>query len=248
MTVHRFYILDRLSPNASGRLSAEQARQAGKVLRLRPGDEIVVFDGTGSEYTGTLAEADRDGWEFATDEGRWPEREPRLRLTVGIALIRNERFELAVQKLTELGVTRIVPLAAERSVISYSDARRWHNRRARLERIVIEAAEQSERVTLPDLDAPLTVSEFLGRNAEMDIIALVERTGTTPLGAIRPGGQVALMIGPEGGWAPREVEQIGAAGATLANMGALILRAETAAIVAAGHLIIASATEGSSTS
>lgn len=247
MTIHRFYIAEALAPGSRGQLGPEQARQARKVLRLRPGDAISVFDGSGREYTATLGEPERDAWEFTTGEIRQPEREPSLRLIVGLAMIRNERFELAVQKLTELGVAGIVPLITERGVISYGDARRWQNRRARLERIVIEAAEQSERVTLPDLGAPLTVSEFLGQFAEVGIIALVERTGTTPLGAIRPTGEAVLMVGPEGGWTPQEIEQIAASGATLASMGNLILRAETAAIVGAGYLIVASATEGTST-
>jgi 16S rRNA (uracil1498-N3)-methyltransferase len=235
MTLHRFLVVDQIASGATGWLSEEQTRQARRVLRLRAGDEIVVFDGSGAEAIASLANRDGTGWQFRAGDLTRPLREPPIHLTVGLSLIRNERFDLAVQKLTELGVAQIVPLAVEHSVVSYADARKWEKRRARLERIIVEAAEQSERVTLTKLYDPLSMSGFLEMHGKVPIIALVERTRGCPLSSLDPGDNPVLAIGPEGGWSPNELDLLSEHSVRQASLGGLILRAETAAIVAAGY-------------
>jgi 16S rRNA (uracil1498-N3)-methyltransferase len=244
MTTHRFYVREPLESGGVGRLRGDQARQARRVLRLWRGAEIVVFDGTGHEYLARLEEPERDSWAFSIGDATRPEREPALRLIVGLAVLRNERFDMAIQKLTELGVAGIVPLMTERSMISYDDALAWEKRRTRLERITIEAAEQSERTTLPELHEPLNPAEFLEHHQEADIIALVERTSSAHLAELRPTSPAALLIGPEGGWAETELDAFARHAATTASLGALILRAETAAIVGAGLLLLRPAAAG----
>jgi 16S rRNA (uracil1498-N3)-methyltransferase len=239
MTVHRFFVPDLDREAGEGRLSEEQSRQASRVLRLAVGDTLCVFDGSGLEYDARLADLDKRVWRFEFAAGRRPGREPSLALTVGLALIRNERFDLAVQKLTELGVSAIVPLSAERSVISYADARIWAKRRARIHRIVVEAAEQAERTTLPVVHAPQTVEEFLKHTHGMDAIALVERRTDNGLDCqALQGERQALLVGPAGGWSPAELELI-ERDARPASLGRLILRSETAAIAGASFLLLA---------
>jgi 16S rRNA (uracil1498-N3)-methyltransferase len=163
-----------------------------------------------------------------------PEREPTLNLRVGLALLRGERFDLAVQKLTEIGVARITPLAADRCVVSFPVAADWERRADRLLRVAREASEQSERVTIPRIDAPLSLAAFLGTG---QTICLVERAEAPPLAALPLQNAMSLAIGPEGGWSANERAAMGEAQAIEAGLGRLILRAETAAIVSAGTLL-----------
>lgn len=194
----------------------------------------MLFDGSGVEADAEIEVHGKDAVTFSVLSVSSPRREPPTRLTVGLALLRGERFEIAVQKLTEIGVTRIVPLTTERSVVSFDVARQWSQRRARIERIMREAAEQSERVTLLEIDTPHAPSEFF---SQQPTIALVERADAMPLADIAVETTMAIAIGPEGGWSVREIAVIDDLGCTQASLGRLIYRAETAAIVAAGTLV-----------
>jgi 16S rRNA (uracil1498-N3)-methyltransferase len=194
----------------------------------------MLFNGTGVEAEATLEVHARDAVNYHVLNTSIPDREPPLRLTVGLALLRGERFEIAVQKLTELGVERIVPLAAERSVVSFDVAREWQRRHERYARIMREAAEQSERVTLVAIDPPVAPAEFF---RQQPTIVLVERANALPIANIALRADMAVAIGPEGGWSQRELTEIDEAASEHGSLGTLIYRAETAAIVAAGTLI-----------
>ena len=230
MSVPRFHIATRLVAGEVVTLATEQAKQLRKVLRQQIGAQVVLFDGSGAEAMACVISLEANVATCLVEELCWPQREPACCLTVGLALIRPANFELAAQKLTELGVARIVPLAAERSVVSYPDARDWAGRAARLQRIAREAAEQSERVTLPEIVQPQDLRSFLDAQP---VIALVERSAALLLAAREPADAVVLAIGPEGGWSPTERAWIEAHAAATASLGNLILRAETAAIAAA---------------
>jgi 16S rRNA (uracil1498-N3)-methyltransferase len=234
MTTPRFFVPDPLHPGAEGTLSTAQSRQVSQVLRLKSEDRVALFDGTGVEADASISGLSGGIASFTVLGVDRPDRSPPVDLTVGLAALRGDRFEVAVQKLTELGVKRIVPLSTDRSVISFNDARAWARRLERLQRIVIEAAEQCERVTLPEVAEPATLAEFL---IQQPVIALVERTRSSMLLDIESGASAAIAIGPEGGWSPGEIAAIERDAHAAASMGRLILRAETAAIVAAGTII-----------
>lgn len=236
MRIHRFYVDGPLAPDATVSLAREQARQARAVLRLGPGDTIELIDGTGVVATALLSVVERDAAQARVQSLRGSSDETPLDLTVGLALLRGERFDLAVQKLTEIGVRRIVPLSARHCVVSYAVDREWERRATRLRRIAIEAAEQAERVTVPLIAAPSSVDQFLADHGSVSIV-LVERRPDVPLLMDVPiGRSAAIMVGPEGGWDESERAAI-TASAREASLGPLILRAETAAIVAAGSLM-----------
>lgn len=234
MGVPRFHVSGALSPGGQAEFDDEQAHQARSVLRLRPGDAVVVFDGSGAEGKAVVTTMTRGVVAYEVQSVERPEREPPLRLRVGLALLRGERFDMAVQKLTEIGVDRITPLAADRSVVSFPDAADWERRAARLERIAREAAEQSERVSLPIIDAPLTLGALL---RDGPVACLVERDDALPAGALGLGRAMTIAVGPEGGWSPAERSLMLTQGAGQMSLGRLILRSETAAIVAAGTLL-----------
>jgi 16S rRNA (uracil1498-N3)-methyltransferase len=230
----RFYVRYALQAGAIGALTPDQTRQARSVLRLGAGSRVALFDGSGVEAIARILVPLQAGATWEVESVTRPLREPPLRLTVGLALLRGERFEVALQKLTELGVTRICPLSAERSVVSFDVACAWERKLERFQRIVQQAAEQSERVTIPSIDAPVPLGEFL---QTQPAVVLVER-GTHPsLAGVPLLPSMALAVGPEGGWSERELQSIARDAAGTASLGRLILRAETAAIVAAGTLI-----------
>ena len=233
MALHRFFVSDKLSEGAIGQLDERQARQTFSVLKLRNGDRIVVFDGGGAEAEAVIRGITRRDVHFEVGGLNYPSREPDLALTVGLSLLRGDRFEVAAQKLTEIGVRRIVPLASERCVVSFSDARDWKKRAVRYDRIIIEALEQSERVTIVDLTQPTSVQDFLSQHA---VIALVERGQDASISSAPLQPEMALAVGPEGGWSEHELDLIEER-STTASLGRLILRAETAAIVSAGTLL-----------
>ena len=233
MTLHRFMVESSLVQDQSGVLDEQQSRQAVSVLRLREGDPLVLFDGSGAEASAVIAHIDKRAVTYRVHDVSRPDREPELDLTVGLALLKGDRYELALQKLTEIGVSAVVPIRAERCVVSYRDARDWEKRAVRYRKIIVEALEQSERVRDLRLDEPVHLEEFLSRQPT---IALVERGRRIPISMIEPGDQLAIAIGPEGGWSAHELRLI-EQHAQMASLGSLILRAETAAIVAAGTLV-----------
>lgn len=234
MAPPRFFVQEPLRSKAPGTLSTAQSRQVSQVLRLKIGDALTLFDGSGAEARARMSGLSGGIASFEVVDVDHPDRSPPVDLTVGLAALRGDRFEVAVQKLTELGVSRIVPLSTDRSVISFNDARAWARRLERLQRIVVEAAEQCERVTLPVVAEPATLEEFL---IQQPVIALVERSYSSTLLDVGARSPVAIAIGPEGGWSPGEIAAIERHALATASLGRLILRAETAAIVAAGTII-----------
>jgi 16S rRNA (uracil1498-N3)-methyltransferase len=152
-------------------------------------------------------------------------------ITLVQSLLKHDHFELVVQKATELGVRRIVPLVAERCVVAVKPEG-VSRRLERWRRIAIEASEQSGRASLPVIEPPRRLEEIEAELGSYRAILLWEGVEAPPLAALElePETPVLLLVGPEGGWAPGEVEQLRAAGAELASLGPLILRSETAAI------------------
>jgi 16S rRNA (uracil1498-N3)-methyltransferase len=194
-------------------LAAGDRHHLERVLRLRAGDELTVSDGAGRWRRCRFGAALDPIGPIEVDAVSVPE------ITVAFALVKGDRPEWVVQKLTELGVDRIVPFIAERSVVQWDDEKavRHHER---LVTIAREAAMQSRRSRLPDI-APVTA---FGEIARSPGAALADRGGDPPT-----LGHRVVLIGPEGGWSDAER----AAGLPVVTLGPTILRSETAAIAAA---------------
>ena len=193
-------------------LRDDDRHHLSRVLRVRDGDALTVSDGRGRWR------ACRFGAELEPLGAVVADEQPSPALAVGFALVKGERPELVVQKLTELGIDRIVPFVAARSVVRWDDAKaaRAHER---LEAVAREAAMQSRRTWLPTVTPVATFADVAVAGA-----ALCESGGAPPSLATP-----TLLVGPEGGWAP---EELGAGLPTVA-LGPTVLRAETAAIAAA---------------
>ena len=222
--MHRFH-----APVADGRarFSRAQLHQIRHVLRLSDGDRLAVFDGCGGEWLAEL-QGDRAQLVRTIDQSV----EPRTRLTLYQALIRPANFELILQKATELGVARFVPFTSERTVVSGERPARWRT-------ILTEAAEQSGRRIVPEVASLLTFDEAIADATKQGVPFMPwERADRPRLASVhRPSAELALIVGPEGGFSEAEVDRARARGVVTVTLGRRILRAETAAIVAAGLLL-----------
>jgi 16S rRNA (uracil1498-N3)-methyltransferase len=194
------------------RLSAEDHHHLARVVRLRHGDSVTVSDGAG-KWRGACLGAGPE-LEAATDAVA--DRRPAPPITVAFALVKGERPELTVQKLTELGIDRLIPFVAERGVVRW-DATKIERQAGRLADIARHAAMQCRRTWLPQIDRATTFAEVAG----LPGAALADLGGDPP--SLR---RSTVLVGPEGGWAPSEQ----AAGLPRVRIGANVLRAETAAI------------------
>jgi 16S rRNA (uracil1498-N3)-methyltransferase len=225
-------------------LSGEETRHARDVLRLQSGDEIFVFDGAGREFHCIIQTINRDSTELMViAEVASTRPESSLNLTLAIALLKGEKFDLVIQKATELGVKRIVPVDTERADVRLRDNEGAHKRVARWRRIALEAAKQTGRAHVPEIVAPLTsklllTSEAAGKEISTNVTRLMfsERDGRSLSEATNSfAGQpteIVALVGPEGGWTYEEIELAREGSWEIVTLGGRTLRAETAAIVA----------------
>ena len=214
-------------------LDDDDAHHLGRVLRLRPGTEVCATDGQGGWRSTTFTGGDR--LEAAGEVQHQPRPEPLL--TVAFAPVKGDRPELVVQKLTEVGVDRIVPLVTARSVVRW-DGDRAAKQMERLRRVAREACGQCRRLWLPQVgldgagsDGPVTPAAL--QAALGTVGTVLGEPGGGPLAA----GDRTVLVGPEGGWSPEELAGATAAGAGTRTLGPHVLRAETAAIVAGALLV-----------
>jgi 16S rRNA (uracil1498-N3)-methyltransferase len=237
----RRFLVERVSDNAA-ELRGEDARHLARVLRAEAGQQYEVSDGTGV-YLAEIAAVETERVIFRVIEALDTPPAP-VRLTLFAALIKFDRFEWMVEKATELGVVAIVPVNAGRSNKGLLEAAR--KRAERWRRIAHESSQQARRLGPPEIGEPMAMAAAIARGGAAGAglrYFLDERPGALPLlPAIPPPGErrgsdsVALATGPEGGWTDAERAAAIAAGWTPVSLGPLILRAETAAITAAGML------------
>lgn len=233
MSTFRLFSPVRLSANARLSLDGEQARYVGRVLRLRAGDPLTVFDGGGGEFSATINKVTRN--ELILDVGEHfainTESPLRIRLVQGIS--RGERMDIVVQKATELGVFRISPVLTDYSVVKLPPDRAA-KRRAHWQKVARSACEQCRRNVVPAIDAPQSLDDWFADNAAADETRLI-LTAQAPdtMAAIEPpGSELTILIGPEGGFSQAELERAAAAGLQAVRLGPRVLRTETAALAA----------------
>jgi 16S rRNA (uracil1498-N3)-methyltransferase len=220
-------------------LTGDEHRHVGRVLRARVGDRLTLFDGAGGEVEGRVARVERGEIELELGARRMVAG-PATPLTLLVAVPRGARMDFLVEKTVELGVARIIPVIAERSVVRL-DAEA--NRGARWEKIAREAARQCGRADVPVIAAPAPLGAALVDGAlPARRLALFEGEKTRSLGAELAGAgpvATALLVGPEGGFGAAEIAAARDAGFTSVGLGPRILRVETAAI--AGLALLAGA-------
>lgn len=218
-------------------LGPDEARHLREVLRLSAGDEVFLFDGEGHEFQCLITEARRNSAAVnVLAEVSPAQPESPLDLTLAVALLKGEKFDLVVQKATELGVTRVIPIITARADIRLRDASDADKRVARWQRIAVEAAKQSGRARVPAVQTPQKFRTLLQEAREVAALILMfsERGGGSLAAALntrKSPGPVTAVVGSEGGWTDDEINEAGAVGSQIVTLGGRILRAETAALV-----------------
>jgi len=233
MTRRRFFIPPDRIRNGIAILTADQAHHLRSVLRLRAGDDVELFDGEGNAYSGKVERHESEVRVTALERIPLLERHG-ARLILAPALIRMERFEWLLEKGTELGVDRFLPLETRFSSVRIPPAGR-QRRLERWQRIVREASKQCRRLSVPEVHAPLPVTDVLTCR-EYAACARFLLNGRAPERLSAAAGTVLLCIGPEGGWHGSEVEAAEANGWRVVRLGPGVLRAETAGLAAVAIL------------
>jgi len=226
----RFHVPDA-APGARVELPEHTAHHAREVLRLRAGADVAIFDGVGGEWEAVLDEVSRTRVLARLGHPRTARPEPPLRIVLALPPLKGDRMELVIQKATELGVHEIWPVitartdAAGRPALAGSRQERW-------EKVASGASEQCGRAVVPRIESTATLDRLLGQAFDgTRLVFLEDGSGTRPKDWPR-SPKVLCLLGPAGGWDPREVERIREAGFLPAHLGPRVLRAETAAIVA----------------
>jgi len=230
MRLSRIHTWQQLQAGTAVVLEDEVAHYIGKVLRMRPGEQVALFNGRDGEHLAELTQVDKRTVTVQLLEVRACHADPQLRIHLGLGLSRGERMDYAVQKATEAGVTTITPLLTERCEVKIK-GERADNRLQHLERIAISACEQSGRCAVPVLESPVTLQTWLARPRQGACFVLDHR-GAAGLSASTTPTDVTLLIGPEGGLAESEVQTAVAAGFVSTRLGPRVLRTETAPVLA----------------
>jgi 16S rRNA (uracil1498-N3)-methyltransferase len=244
MSLHRFFVSPDVFSGNEVRLEGDLARRLSRVLRLEAGAAVVLLDGSGLEYE-TRLDVVGPHRVTGTVVARRPGRpEPRVRLLLYQSLVKGERFDWVLEKGTELGVAAFVPLLSRRNVARAAPGRLGRPERWR--RVVREAAEQCGRCVLPEVLPAEGLKEALSEAADLRLLPWEEEEALGLAAALRQARPtleaverptVAVLIGPEGGFAADEVALARRAGAQVVSMGRRILRSETAGIIAAAAVL-----------
>lgn len=230
--IPRFHCPGPFLAGATVALPPQAEQHALRALRLRPGDELVLFDGGGGEWPGRLVAAGR-GLRVSLGEWRGVEREAPLALTLAQALATADKMDWVVQKAVELGACAIVPVQARRSVLRLS-GERAEKRLGHWQQVIVSACEQCGRNRLPELADVVDLPHYLAQPAAAHEMRLLLSPGAgIRLSALpRPAGAVTLLVGPEGGFDPDEEAAARAGGFQPVSLGPRVLRTETAGLAA----------------
>lgn len=212
-------------------LPAETAAHGVRVLRLRAGDRVTLFNGEGGEYQATIRRADKRGVAVMVDAHQAVERESLLSITLAQGISKGDRMDYTIQKAVELGVTRIVPLETERTTVRL-DQERVVKRLVHWRRVAISACEQCGRNRVPAILPVMPVAQWCERPvAGLQLVLAPEaKQGLRELPELIQ--EVTLLVGPEGGWADAELRLAERSGYRSLRLGPRVLRTETAPIAA----------------
>ncbi|MGM0594362.1 MAG: 16S rRNA (uracil(1498)-N(3))-methyltransferase [Pseudomonadota bacterium] len=230
MRTPRIFHPQPLASNTTVELNDNAARHVARVLRLGEGAALTLFDGCGGEYPAILASLAKR--RVVVELGQWREHEVEspLRLTLAQGVSKGDRMDFTIQKAVELGVSRIVPLSTERSVVNLK-GERLEKKLAHWRGVIVSACEQCGRNSLPELLPLQRFGDWLGES-EDDVRLLLDHRAEQSVSSVTMTGAATLLIGPEGGISAQERERAYAAGYQGLRLGPRVLRTETAALTA----------------
>ncbi len=233
----RFFSNTAITPFTRQTLDGPEHQHLAKVLRAKPGDQVVLFDGGGSEFEATIESVGRSSTELSVGSGRTIDRELPFQLSLAVALPKGDRQQWLVEKAVEIGVTQLIPLQTDLGVAQPSD-----NAMQRLRRWTIAASKQSGRNRLMGISRPTPLQELTSLHSQSTILIAHPYDGKE-LGQLMATTcqqhDKIVAIGPEGGFSKREIELADSEHCQIVSLGPRILRIETAAVALASALIYA---------
>jgi 16S rRNA (uracil1498-N3)-methyltransferase len=237
LPVHLVESLDGAGVGSVVEVTGDEAHHAVAVRRVREGEQVVLTDGVGTSVVGEVASTGKRVFTV-TVSSVTVDAPPSPAVVVVQALPKGERGELAVEVLTEVGVDRIVPWAASRSVAVWKGERAARSH-AKWQATAREAAKQSRRSWLPTVTPLASTADLAALVAEADLAVVLHEDATTPLSTVDvpASGRIVVVVGPEGGIAPEELDALVGAGAQSVRLGAEVLRTSTAGVVAVAALL-----------
>jgi len=236
---HRFFVGAECISETEVILSAQQTHQICNVLRLKAGERIVVLDNSGNEHEVLLTTVEKSQIVCEIVEKRRAAGEPAIEMTLFQSMLAREKFEFVLQKCTEVGAARFVPVITEHCIVQKGKIK--EGKFERWKTILKEASEQSHRGRIPKLDEPVKFFEALEQTADFDCVLISVPSAKLNLreclSNCRKAKRIGLFIGPEGGFSQAEIDQAGAKGVLEFGMGPRVMRTETAAVVAAALIL-----------
>ncbi len=230
MRIPRIFTAQTLKAQASIELEPGPSQHLARVLRMNPGDGIILFNGCGGQYPATISALDRKSVVVATADFEAVECESGLGIELGIAISRGEKMDWVIQKATELGVSTIAALVTERTEVRLKGEREEKKLR-HWQQVAIGACEQCGRNRLPRIQPPQSISHWIGTVQADARLVLHHRAGEVEKNITAPTS-AALLVGPEGGLSPAEIAAAEQAGFSSLRLGSRILRTETAPLAA----------------
>ena len=231
MRIPRIYTNSPLSEGATAGLDDNAAQHVGRVLRMQPGQELLLFNGDGNDYPATITEAGKKHVSVEVGTPSTNATESHLQVVLGQTLSKGDRMDYAVQKAVEMGVTRIVPLTTERCDVKLKGDRE-DKRLRHWQSVAISAAEQCGRARVPEILPVMTLAEWFENSGDCDLRLVLHHRTEQSLDTLAKPTRVALMIGPEGGLSPDEITAAENAGFLPVALGPRVLRTETAPVAA----------------
>jgi len=230
MRSKRIFHPETLAENSRITLDDTAGRHLIKALRLKAGDELVLFDGSGKDFSATLVQAGKRTCIAEVYQVMREEAEPGLRLVLAIGISRGERMDFSIQKAVELGINEIQPLFTERSMVQLKGDR-LQNRLTHWRGVIRHACEQSGRSRVPGISEPLSLANWLD-SFEGNGLMLDHRAEKPLVELSAPGTELTMLVGPEGGLSPTERQLAEEKGLAGVRLGPRVLRTETAPLAA----------------
>lgn len=225
MKLHRFFVEQEIGDKKTLEIKEERLLyQWRNVLRFLVGDKVTLFDGRGSDFLCEINILTKNEAKLSVLE-KEKGIIPKKKITLFISLIKRENFELVLEKATELGVSQIIPVIADRS-----EKKSFNHERST--KIIVEASEQSERADIPILNEAMRLEEAVNKHKKEIPLVVFDPTGTSSREISTKDSSLGLFIGPEGGFTPKELDFFKEKEIPILKLGEQILRAETASIVA----------------
>ena len=236
MRLHRFYLQEKIADRYNITIeSIDIVNQIGRVFRLKKTDKVIIFDGSGKDYECEIIDLNRNSVDLKVGEGNPSRFMPTRRVFLYQAIIKKDKFEWIVEKATELGVTDIIPVLAERS-------EKKSLNEDRLRKICIEASEQSGRGDVPSVGPIINLSTFnFSKDCSGQAIVFHTKGDMFSFESnseSESNKTLSIFIGPEGGWSPSEIEMFHTSKIPIYSLGKHVLRSETAAVVCLSKVLI----------